>query len=158
MNIDPVKEYIHIHIFTALIKSRLSVSDLTFTAGQFHGIAHGVGHVLSVHEGPITIKKDRVPIPLQPGVIMSDEPGFYKEGSHGVRIENLIVFTDDGEGNIVNEPLTCVPYERRAINKDLLTAEEIAYIDKYHEWVRKTLTPILDDETAEWLKGETAAL
>lgn len=123
-----------------------------------HGIAHGVGHVLSVHEGPITIKKDRVPIPLQPGMIMSDEPGFYEEGSHGVRIENLVVFVDDGEGNIVNEPLTCVPYERKAIKKDLLTDEEIEYVNKYHEWVRKTLTPLLDDETAAWLKGETAAL
>ena len=123
-----------------------------------HGIAHGVGHVLSVHEGPITIKKDRVPIPLQPGMIMSNEPGFYKEGSHGVRIENLIVFADDGEGNIVNEPLTCVPYERKAINKDLLTDKEIEYVDKYHEWVRKTLTPLLDEETAAWLERETAAL
>ncbi len=123
-----------------------------------HGIAHGVGHVLSVHEGPITIKKGRVPIPLQPGMIMSNEPGFYKEGSHGVRIENLIVFADDGEGNIVNEPLTCVPYERRAINKDLLTDKEIEYVDKYHEWVRKTLTPLLDEETAAWLERETAAL
>ena len=123
-----------------------------------HGISHGVGHVLSVHEGPNTIKKDRVPVPLQPGMIMSNEPGFYKEGSHGVRIENMVVFTDDGEGNIVNEPLTCVPYEREAINKDLLTDEEIAYVDKYHEWVRKTLTPLLDEETAAWLAGETAAL
>ena len=123
-----------------------------------HGIAHGVGHVLSVHEGPITIKKDRVPIPLQPGMIMSNEPGFYKEGSHGVRIENLVVFVDDGEGNIVNKPLTCVPYERRAINKDLLTDEEIGYVNKYHEWVRKTLTPLLDEETAAWLERETAAL
>ena len=123
-----------------------------------HGIAHGVGHVLSVHEGPITIKKDRVPIPLQPGMIMSNEPGFYKEGSHGVRIENLVVFVDDGEGNIVNKPLTCVPYERRAINKDLLTDKEIEYVDKYHEWVRKTLTPLLDEETAAWLERETAAL
>ena len=123
-----------------------------------HGIAHGVGHVLSVHEGPITIKKDRVPIPLQPGMIMSNEPGFYKEGSHGVRIENLIAFADDGEGNIVNEPLTCVPYERKAINKDLLTDKEIEYVDKYHEWVRKTLTPLLDEETAAWLERETAAL
>ena len=123
-----------------------------------HGISHGVGHVLSVHEGPITIKKDRVPIALQPGMIMSNEPGYYKEGSHGVRIENMVVFVDDGEGNIVNEPLTCVPYEREAINKDLLTDEEIAYVDKYHEWVRKSLTPLLDEETAAWLANETRPL
>lgn len=123
-----------------------------------HGISHGVGHVLSVHEGPNTIKKDKVPIPLQPGMIMSNEPGFYKEGSHGVRIENMVVFVDDGEGNIVNEPLTCVPYEREAINKELLTDEEIEYVDKYHDWVRRSLTPLLDEETAEWLAVETSPL
>ena len=123
-----------------------------------HGISHGVGHVLSVHEGPITIKKNRVPVQLEPGMIMSNEPGFYKEGSHGVRIENMVVFVDDGEGNIVNEPLTCVPYEREAINKDLLTDEEIEYVDKYHEWVRRSLTPLLDEETAAWLAAETRPL
>ena len=123
-----------------------------------HGISHGVGHVLSVHEGPITIKKDKVPVPLQPGMIMSNEPGVYIEGEFGIRIENMVVFVDDGEGNIVNEPLTCVPYDRAAINKDLLTDEEIAYVDKYHEWVRDSLTPLLDAETAEWLAAETAPL
>lgn len=123
-----------------------------------HGIAHGVGHVLSVHEGPITIKKNRVPIALRPGMIMSDEPGVYIEGEYGIRIENLVVFVDDGEGNIVNQPLTCVPYERKAINKDLLTDEEIGYVDYYHDWVRETLTPQLDEETAAWLAEETAPL
>ena len=123
-----------------------------------HGISHGVGHVLSVHEGPITIKKDRVPIPLQPGMIMSNEPGSYLEGKFGVRIENMVVFVDDGEGNIVNEPLTCVPYERKAIDKSLLTEEEIEYINDYHAWVRDSLTPLLDEETADWLKEETAPL
>ncbi len=123
-----------------------------------HGIAHGVGHVLSVHEGPNTIKKDRVPIELQPGMIMSNEPGNYIEGEFGIRIENLVVFKSDEEGNIVNEPLTCVPYERLAINKDLLTPEEIAYVDNYHEWVRNSLTPLLDEETAAWLADETAPL
>lgn len=123
-----------------------------------HGISHGVGHVLSVHEGPNTIKKDRVPVRLQEGMIMSNEPGIYIEGEFGVRIENMVVFLDDGEGNIVNEPLTCVPYERLAINKDLLTDEEIAYVNNYHEWVRNTLTPLLDEDTAAWLRDETAPL
>ena len=123
-----------------------------------HGISHGVGHVLSVHEGPNTIKKDRVPVRLQEGMIMSNEPGIYIEGEFGVRIENMVVFLDDGEGNIVNEPLTCVPYERLAINKDLLTDEEIAYVNDYHKWVRDSLTPVLDPETAAWLKDETAPL
>jgi len=126
--------------------------------GFNHGISHGVGHVLSVHEGPNGIKKGSSPVPLKPGMIMSNEPGVYLEGEFGVRIENLVVFEDDGEGNIVNEPLTCVPYERQAINKALLTDEELAYVDRYHEWVRESLTPYLDEESAEWLRSETAAL
>jgi len=123
-----------------------------------HGISHGVGHVLSVHEGPNTIKKDRVPVELRAGMIMSNEPGNYVEGEFGIRIENMVVFQNDREGNIVNEPLTCVPYERLAINKDLLTDEEIEYVNKYHEWVRDSLMPLLDEETAAWLKDETAPL
>ena len=74
------------------------------------------------------------------------------------RIENIVVFKNDGEGFIVNEPLTCVPYERMAIKKELLTDEQLAYVNNYHKWVRETLTPLLDEETAEWLKSETAEL
>ena len=135
-------------------RAPMSAVGLSFN----HGIAHGVGHVLSVHEGPVTIKKDKVPIPLQAGMIMSDEPGYYAEGKFGIRIENLVVFEDGGEGVIVNKPLTCVPYEREAINKELLTDEELAYVNDYHEWVRETLTPLLDEETAQWLAEETAAI
>ena len=123
-----------------------------------HGISHGVGHVLSVHEGPNSIKKGGPGQELKAGMIMSNEPGLYIEGNYGIRIENLVVFKDDGEGNIVNEPLTCVPYERRAINKALLSAGEIAYVNDYHRWVRETLTPMLDKETAAWLADETAPL
>lgn len=123
-----------------------------------HGISHGVGHVLSVHEGPNGIRKDSTPVPPRAGMVMSNEPGVYIEGSFGIRIENCVVFKDDAEGYIVNEPLTCVPYERQAINKDLLTDDQIAYVNNYHNWVRETLTPLLDDETAAWLTEETAAL
>lgn len=123
-----------------------------------HGVSHGVGHVLSVHEGPNTIRRNGPQQELKPGMIMSNEPGLYLEGKFGVRIENLVVFKDDGEGNIVNEPLTCVPYERRAINKALLTEEEIDYVNDYHKWVRETLTPLLDADTAAWLAEETAPL
>ena len=131
-----------------------------------HGLSHGVGHVLGVHEGPNTVRnsnrvKEHKPDPdteIKAGMIMSNEPGLYLEGKFGVRIENLVVFKEDGEGNIVNEPLTCVPYERKAINKALLTDEEISYVDDYHKWVRDTLTPLLDEETAAWLADETAPL
>lgn len=123
-----------------------------------HGISHGVGHVLSVHEGPNGIKKGFSNLPLRAGMIMSNEPGVYLEDRFGVRIENLVVFENDEEGFIVNKPVTCVPYEREAINKDLLTDEQIRYVNGYHKWVRETLTPLLDDETAAWLASETAEL
>lgn len=123
-----------------------------------HGISHGVGHVLSVHEGPNGIKKGYSSCPIKAGMIMSNEPGVYLEDNFGVRIENLVVFKDDEEGFIVNEPITCVPYEREAINKDLLTEEELSYVNDYHKWVRETLTPLLDEETAAWLAAETAEL
>lgn len=123
-----------------------------------HGISHGVGHVLSVHEGPNGIKKGVSSYPVKAGMIMSNEPGVYIEGGFGVRIENLVVFKNDKEGVIVNEPLTCVPYERKAIKKELLTDEQLKYVNDYHKWVRETLTPLLDKETAEWLAAETAEI
>ncbi len=123
-----------------------------------HGLSHGVGHVLSVHEGPNGIKKGRPSYPVKAGMIMSNEPGVYIEGKFGIRIENLVVFKEDAEGFIVNEPLTCVPYEREAIKKELLTDEQLRYVNEYHKWVRETLTPLLDDETAAWLACETAEL
>ena len=123
-----------------------------------HGISHGVGHVLSVHEGPNGIKKGVSSYPIKAGMIMSDEPGVYIEGDFGIRIENLVVFENDEEGYIVNKPLTCVPYERNAIKKELLTDGQLDYVNTYHKWVRETLTPLLDDKTAEWLVAETAEL
>ena len=123
-----------------------------------HGISHGVGHVLSVHEGPNGIKKGASSYPVKAGMIMSNEPGVYIEDSFGVRIENLVFFENDEEGYIVNKPLTCVPYEREAIKKELLTDEQLAYVNEYHKWVRDTLTPLLDEETAAWLAAETAEL
>ena len=123
-----------------------------------HGISHGVGHVLSVHEGPNGIKKGFSSYPVKAGMIMSNEPGVYIEGGFGVRIENLVLFKEDEEGFIVNEPITCVPYERSAIKKELLTDEQLRYVNEYHKWVRETLTPLLDGETAAWLATETAEL
>ena len=123
-----------------------------------HGLAHGVGHVLGVHEGPNTIRRVPKPIDLKSGMIMSNEPGVYIDGEFGIRIENLMLFIEDEEANLVNEPLTCVPYERKAINTELMTDEEIAWVDRYHEWVRDTLVPLLDEETAEFVREETKPL
>ena len=123
-----------------------------------HGLAHGVGHVLGVHEGPNTIRRVPKPIDIKAGMVMSNEPGVYIDGKFGIRTENLMIFKEDEEGNLVNEPLTCVPYERAAINKSLMTDEEIAWVDNYHAWVRETLVPLLDDETAEFVRQETMPL
>ena len=135
-------------------RAELNAAGLGFN----HGISHGVGHVLSVHEGPNGIKKDVPSYPVKPGMIMSNEPGVYIEGGFGIRIENLVLFKEDKEGIIVNEPLTCVPYEREAIKKELLTESELRYVNDYHKWVRETLTPLLDADTAAWLAAETAEI
>ena len=92
------------------------------------------------------------------GMIMSNEPGVYIDGKFGVRTENLILFSEDADGNIVNEPLTCVPYDRAAINTSLLSDEELAWVNNYHAWVRETLVPLLDEDTAQFVIRETEPL
>ena len=123
-----------------------------------HGLSHGVGHVLGVHEGPRVISKVKSEGELKAGMIMSDEPGVYLEDKFGVRIENLVVWQDSGHGTLVNKPLTCVPYEREAIDKTLLIDDEIRWVDEYHARVRETLSPLLDDETNAYLIEATKPL
>lgn len=123
-----------------------------------HGLSHGVGHVLGVHEGPNVLRRVPTPIEIKAGMVMSNEPGVYIDGKFGVRIENLVLFKDDGEGNVINEPLTCVPYERAAINTALLSDEELTWVNDYHKWVRDTLVPLVDEETAAFIEQETAPL
>ena len=120
-----------------------------------HGLSHGVGHVLGVHEGPNVLRRVAKPIEIKAGMIMSNEPGVYIDGKFGVRIENLVLFSEDENGNVVNEPLTCVPYERKAINISILSDEELAWLNNYNAWVRETLVPLLDEETAEFVREET---
>lgn len=124
-----------------------------------HGIAHGVGHVLSVHEDAAVIRSyQEKDSGLKAGMIMSNEPGVYKEGEYGIRIENLVLFTKDEDGLIVNEPLTFVPYDRDAINKNLLNPEEISWVDDYHRRVRDVILPYLSEDERSFLEAETAPL
>ncbi len=128
-----------------------------------HGVSHGVGHVLSVHEHPGGIERKEGPCGFKAGMMMSNEPGYYEAGEYGIRIENVILMEDGAaegypEGSLVSRNLTCVPYERAAINRSLLTEDEIAWVDSYHAWVRETLTPLLDDETAEFVRQQTMPL
>ena len=137
--------------FDAVSRKALKERGLDFR----HGMSHGVGHVLGVHEGPNVLRRVPQPIQIKPGMVMSNEPGVYIDGKFGVRIENCVLFKDDGEGNVINEPLTCVPYERKAINTELMTDEELEWLNSYHMWVRDTLVPLLDEETAAFLIEET---
>ncbi|WP_374651062.1 aminopeptidase P family protein [Rhizorhabdus sp.] len=129
-----------------------------------HGTGHGVGAYLSVHEGPQRIATfgggDE---PLQPGMILSNEPGYYKTGEYGIRIENLILVEEraieGGEKEMLGfETLTFAPYERALIDTDMLDAGEIAWIDAYHAQVRAVVGPQLEGDAADWLADVTAPL
>lgn len=127
-----------------------------------HGTGHGVGHFLSVHEGPQSIRMNENPTPLLPGMIVSNEPGVYKAGSHGIRIENLQLVCSIGRGMFEEylefETITLCPICKKGIIKDMLTEEEITWLNSYHEKVYETLSPHLDGEEKAWLKAATSAL
>lgn len=124
-----------------------------------HGTGHGVGAFLSVHEGPQRIAKTGA-VALEPGMILSNEPGYYAAGRFGIRIENLVVVeTRDIPGAerkmLGFETISLAPIDLRAIQAKMLTPEETAWLDAYHAWVRKTLSPLLDGPAKAWLKQAT---
>ncbi len=132
-----------------------------------HGTGHGVGSYLSVHEGPCGISPRATTVPLMPGMILSNEPGYYKEGAYGIRIENLVLVIVTGETDNAGhrllgfETLTLAPYERALIDTALLTDDERAFVDSYHARVREALLPDLqkaDPAAATWLVAATAPL
>ncbi len=128
----------------------------------YHGTGHGVGHRLSVHEGPQRISPVVNDYPLQAGMILSNEPGVYKEGRHGIRIENLIAVQNDVEtefGQFLNfEILTLCPYERKLIDISMLSENEIDYINSYHCWVYEELKDLVDQEALQYLERVTKPL
>lgn len=129
-----------------------------WAAGQDfdHGTGHGVGSYLSVHEGPQRISKGGL-VPLQAGMIVSNEPGYYRAGKFGIRIENLqyVVAGSKPQGGdrpmLGFAPLTLAPIERRLIDKKQLSQAEGAWLDAYHKSVRQQLRPLVDPKTAKWL-------
>ena len=127
-----------------------------------HGTGHGVGFVLSVHEGPQNISYGLNRIKLQPGMVISDEPGFYPTGKFGVRIENLVMVMPHMENEwgrfFRMEAITYCPYEREAIVKDMLSPEEIRWVDEYHQQVYELVAPLLDEEHKAFLKDVTRPL
>ncbi|MEW5964488.1 MAG: aminopeptidase P family protein [Pseudomonadota bacterium] len=128
-----------------------------------HGTGHGVGSYLSVHEGPQSISKSGM-VALEPGMICSNEPGYYKEGAYGIRIENLVVVTppatpDGGDREMMGfETLTLAPIDRRLVARKLLSEAERAWLDAYHARVAAVLAPKLDAETARWLAAACAPI
>ena len=126
-----------------------------------HGTGHGVGNYLSVHEGPHRISKVPSPVALQPGMVVSNEPGYYKTGAYGIRIENLVavVAVDPPEGAerelLGFETLTLAPIDLRLVAPDLLAPEERGWLNAYHARVRRILAPLVDPGTADWLHENT---
>jgi Xaa-Pro aminopeptidase len=155
--------------FTRVLKGHIALATARFPAGTTgsqldalarqslwqagldydHGTGHGVGSYLGVHEGPQRISKLPNTVPLEPGMIVSNEPGYYKAGDYGIRIENLVVVVAlDGVAGAERplrgfETLTLAPIDRRLIESALMTPQEIAWLDDYHRMVREQIAPCL---------------
>ncbi len=128
-----------------------------------HGTGHGVGHFLCCHEGPQSIRMQHNPVALQTGMITSNEPGLYRTGLYGIRIENLVLTVDTGVDNefghfLQFEPLTLMPYDRRLMDLDLLTRFEVKQINEYHRMVFERLSPRLEGDDLAWLERACAPL
>jgi Xaa-Pro aminopeptidase len=167
--------------FTLVLKGHIAVATARFPRGTSgsqldtlaraplwragldydHGTGHGVGSFLSVHEGPQRISKVPNTVALLPGMILSNEPGYYKAGAYGIRIENLLAVqpcTEQPEPErpmLVFETLTLAPIDLTLVEPALLTNAELAWLNAYHQRVRDTLTPLLDTESAAWLAAAT---
>ncbi|MFA6831509.1 MAG: aminopeptidase P family protein [Bacteroidaceae bacterium] len=124
-----------------------------------HGTGHGVGHFLNVHEGPQSIRMNENPVTMRPGMVISDEPGIYRTGSHGVRIENLLLVERRNKieyGTFYGfETLTLCPIDTKPIIREKIQPEELRYFNDYHKMVYEKLSPLLDDEENQWLKEAT---
>lgn len=127
-----------------------------------HGTGHGVGHFLSVHEGPQSIRLNDVPYALQPGMMTSNEPGLYREGVHGIRCENLVLtvpaFTTEMGNFFRFETMTLFPFDLSLFDTAIMTDAEIDWVNGYHREVRSRLTPLLTPEQAAWLEKKTQPL
>jgi Xaa-Pro aminopeptidase len=168
--------------FTLVLKGMIAISQARFPVGTRgvdldplarialwkagadygHGTGHGVGSYLSVHEGPQRISRAAMQ-DLLPGMILSNEPGYYRPGKFGIRIENLIIvkeaeLVEGGDQPMLGfETLTFCPIDKRLVLTDLLTRDELQWLDDYHRQTRENLLPLIDDQAArDWLEQATA--
>jgi len=163
----------HIAIATVRFPQGTTGSQIDVLARQFlwqegldydHGTGHGVGSYLGVHEGPARIAKHPNTVPLEPGMILSNEPGYYKAGAYGIRIENLVLVQPcaelpDAERPMLGfETLTLAPIDRNLVDPSLLTAREAAWLDAYHARVRAALSGRLPADAEAWLAEATAPI
>ncbi|EHI55811.1 hypothetical protein HMPREF9333_01026 [Johnsonella ignava ATCC 51276] len=127
-----------------------------------HGTGHGVGYLLNIHEGPSGVRWRSMPMDNQPfeaGMVITDEPGLYIDGSHGIRLENELLVvngTKNEYGQFMHfEPITFIPMDLDAVDKSIMTAEDVKLLNDYHKAVYEKLSPMLNDEEKEWLKKYT---
>ncbi|MBT5047878.1 MAG: aminopeptidase P family protein [Rhodospirillaceae bacterium] len=165
--------------FTRVLKGHIAVATARFPAGTSggqldtlarhalwqegldfdHGTGHGVGSYLGVHEGPQRISKRFGDVPLRPGMILSNEPGYYKAGAYGIRIENLEVVRTAEKGAEAEremlgfEALTLAPIDLALVDTSIMNAAEIDWLNRYHARVHETIGPLVDDATGAWLES-----
>lgn len=163
------------HDFTLVLKGHIALSRATFPKGTrgaqldtlarqylwhegkayYHGTGHGVGFFINCHEGPVQIRMQEIPVPLEPGMVMSNEPGLYIEGKYGIRIENMLAVelwkqTEFGDFYRFRN-LTLFPYDKTLIDFGMLTEEEKEWLDEYHREVYERLSPYLEEGEKDWL-------
>ena len=168
--------------YTLVLKGHLQLQNAQFPAGTcgtqldvlariamwkaginyLHGTGHGVGQFLSVHEGPHQVRMNHMPTLLEPGMTLTDEPGIYKAGRHGIRIENTLVVVPAQESEFGAfykfEPLTLCPIDKEAILVDMLNDEELNWFNEYHQMVYNRLKPFLNEQEQTWLEEATSPL
>ncbi len=163
-------------MFTLVLKGMISVSRLRWPAGRAgrdletfarhalwqqgldydHGTGHGVGSYLGVHEGPAHLSS-KGEVPLEPGMILSNEPGYYREGAWGIRIENLLIVNEPsipmgGDRKMLSfETITWVPIDLRLIDPTMLSPEELNWVNQYHQDVLEKIGPLVQGKTLDWL-------
>ena len=170
------------HDFTLVMKGHIALAKAVFPDGTtghqldvlarqflwkegkayYHGTGHGVGFFINCHEGPQNIRLNINPTPLEPGMITSNEPGIYLTDKYGIRCENLIVTVEDLNTDFGQfykfKTVTLFPFDLSLFETEIMSDEEIKWINDYHVMVRERLTPLLNKEEAEWLAEKTKEL